>query len=660
MQVGDRVDVDGSVHVVLAISDRAYVLRDEASQQALEISRDELSRLTLGPTTSSPSRPIDDPMLLAYLDERTRAEVELWADTLRTLDVELAQNPARRRELLAEAISKLEGAGQVVSERTLRRKQSAFKEHGILSLVDGRHRNGRPPRTDPRILTALAEVMDAQSTASTGTGTRLINLTASALRREYGADAVAMPTDRTMRRLIKQLDRGRHTTGSAKNRQSIANRPDRPFSATTVSTPGEQVQIDSTVLDVMVSLGDGVAGRPELTIMLDVATRSILAAVLRAGGTKSTDLVVCLARALVPYDRRPSGRLETRSLATLAFETGCLLPEASYADFRARMPYIFPSSITTDRGKIFVSEHFKSVCETLGISLVLSAPHTPTDKGKVERTFKTINTLFTQYLKSYTGRSVEHRGLEVPVEKLNTLVEVQELLDEWIAVHWQNRPHGGLRDPLRPTVTLSPNEMFETMNSLAPQLQIPFTEDTYIELLPIQWRTIQAYGVSIDRRTYDSAALTALRRTSSPHKHKKGAWPIHVDPYNIQTVWIQLEGAWHPLQWAHAEYTGPLSTDVWDSVRKSNLFDRRRATEVEIADRTRALLEHAAQGTGREQKAIARSHAVNHAQPQEPTSPSARVPEQEAERGPSNDSEVIEMPRPRLRFDLFNPEDELE
>ncbi|GHE76462.1 hypothetical protein GCM10018782_57700 [Streptomyces griseoaurantiacus] len=50
--------------------------------------------------------------------------------------------------------------------------------------------------------------------------------------------------------------------------------------------PGELVMMDSTVLDAFVVLDDGVVERPELTIALDVATRSICAAVLRPKGTR--------------------------------------------------------------------------------------------------------------------------------------------------------------------------------------------------------------------------------------------------------------------------------------------------------------------------------------------------------------------------------------
>ena len=68
--------------------------------------------------------------------------------------------------------------------------------------------------------------------------------------------------------------------------------------------PGELMQIDSTPLDVLVLLDDGVHGRVELTGMIDVATRTVTAAVLRPS-TRSVDASVLLARTVTPEPMRP-------------------------------------------------------------------------------------------------------------------------------------------------------------------------------------------------------------------------------------------------------------------------------------------------------------------------------------------------------------------
>ena len=74
-----------------------------------------------------------------------------------------------------------------------------------------------------------------------------------------------------------------------------------------MAAPGEVVQIDSTPLDVLVLLDDGVPGRVEMTGMIDVATRVVPAAVLRPT-TKLVDASVLLARALTPSRCGRAGR----------------------------------------------------------------------------------------------------------------------------------------------------------------------------------------------------------------------------------------------------------------------------------------------------------------------------------------------------------------
>jgi putative transposase len=68
--------------------------------------------------------------------------------------------------------------------------------------------------------------------------------------------------------------------------------------------PGELMQIDSTALDVLVRLDSGTPGRVDLTAVIDVATRTVTAAVLRPA-TKSVDASLLLARTVTPEPMRP-------------------------------------------------------------------------------------------------------------------------------------------------------------------------------------------------------------------------------------------------------------------------------------------------------------------------------------------------------------------
>ena len=68
----------------------------------------------------------------------------------------------------------------------------------------------------------------------------------------------------------------------------------------------------------MVLLDDGVPVRAELTIAVDVATRTICAAVLRPVGTKAVDAALLLARMLVPEPMRPGWSAALRDVGVAA------------------------------------------------------------------------------------------------------------------------------------------------------------------------------------------------------------------------------------------------------------------------------------------------------------------------------------------------------
>jgi hypothetical protein len=61
-------------------------------------------------------------------------------------------------------------------------------------------------------------------------------------------------------------------------------------------------------------------------------------------------------------------------------------------------------------------------------------------KAICERTFRSVNTLFCQYVAGYTGPDVTRRGKDVAGQAAWTLPQLQELLDEWIVAGFSDRP----------------------------------------------------------------------------------------------------------------------------------------------------------------------------------------------------------------------------
>ncbi|MFB7552975.1 hypothetical protein [Streptomyces sp. NPDC056154] len=125
----------------------------------------------------------------------------------------------------------------------------------------------------------------------------------------------------------------------------------RKFTPTMALRPGEQVQIDTTRLDVLALYDDGSLGRPELTIAVDVATRAILAAVLCPAGTQAVDAALLLAEMAVPHPARPTWPdvLRFAHSAVLPGERLMSLDERLHG--AAARPVVVPETVVVDRGK---------------------------------------------------------------------------------------------------------------------------------------------------------------------------------------------------------------------------------------------------------------------------------------------------------------------
>ncbi|HEX2807143.1 MAG TPA: hypothetical protein VHN80_13345, partial [Kineosporiaceae bacterium] len=230
---------------------------------------------------------------------RPRAEYDPAAVSLR------ARETAKAEELKA--------AGEQVSLRTLQRMRRRYEQAGIGGLVDRRATRTYPlaGRVDERVVQAVREAMTATAQSSTVTRATLMRQVEQHLREQAqvdddvdGSGAPVMPSQATFYRLVEAIEAGRGTFSSARTRRSLAGRPDGAHALVTALRPGELMEIDSTPLDVLVVLDDGSTDRAELTGLVDIATRTLAAVVLRPS-TKAVDAALLLARALTPQPLRP-------------------------------------------------------------------------------------------------------------------------------------------------------------------------------------------------------------------------------------------------------------------------------------------------------------------------------------------------------------------
>jgi len=504
----------------------------------------------------------------------------------------------RQRELAK--IAELQAAGHPIALRTLQRKRLAYQRKGLLGLLDTRLSTPSSPtgRANPQAVAAVAQAVGEQADASTGTADRL-RRRAEEILAESGADPqAAMPSRAGFYRLLQGVSAGKHALGSARTRQSQARRPDGPFGTVDAFRPGEWMQIDSSPLNIAARLDNGMTDRPELTWIIDLATRTIPAAVLRPAA-RSADAALLLARCLTPEPMRPGWADALRMSRSVLPHLRLAGIDQRLADASAR-PVIAPGTIVCDHGKVFISQTFRNACRAMGINFQPTLKGSPWQKGNVENSFGSVDTLFAQYVAGYVGNSVENRGRNADQAAAWSIVELQALLDEWIVSTWQNRPHDGLRDPLAPGRALTPNEKYAALVEAAGYVPVPLSQNDYIELLQVEWRAINAYGVKISHRTYSSRALRRHARQPSGVKTRGDLWEVHRDPYDVSRIWVRnhREGGWIEATWNHLRAgPEPFGDLAWEQAQR--MLARRgsdKPTEREIAAAASDLLSRAGKG----------------------------------------------------------------
>jgi putative transposase len=578
LRPGDWVQYGGGEHQVVALAGTSVRLRSAAGAESVVLASYLVASPEFEVSGWEPPSGVEPAGLLDGLPpEAVAAARELEAHVVEAVTgfgpgvapgtaARPAYDPSATTQLQRDAAKACELG---VGVRTVQEYRARYARQGLLGLVDRRVLRGRSVtgRCDARLVAAVREALDAETGNSTGTRARLMRRVVKAVQDAYGPGVVPVPGKTVFYELVDALSAGRHTFGSAATRRQAANRPAGPFTPALAARPGEQVQIDSTPLDVMVLAEPGLTVRADLTIAVDVATRTVGAAVLRPVGTKAVDAALLLARMLVPEPMRP-GWAETLAMSA------SVLPHARLAAIDARMeaaaarPVIVPDTIVIDGGKVFISETFTRACARLGTSVQRARPRTPTDKSVAEATFGSVNTLLAQHLAGYTGRNPDRRGDRVAEQAAWTVPDLQDLLDEWLVV-WQNRPHDALRDPLFPRRAMSPNEKYAALVAAAGYLPVPLTGEDYLELLPVTWRVINDYGIRIDYRTYDHADLAPWRRQHSGVTARKGLWEVHYDPYDLSRVFVRTPAGWVTAPWTHLPMvSAPFADFTWRHARE--------------------------------------------------------------------------------------------
>ena len=564
VRAGTRLWFDGQAWTVCEVLTGMVRLQDGSSGFRTVTIGDLLASAS-GVDGPGDEKPVDAALpsvALAALTSKQRGEVEREAAVLSRLLAEMSSAEAAAGSVQLKAAAEVLG----VSVRTVRRRLRRFDALGPAGLVDERLLKDARRTVDPRWDEACIGVLEEFTNQSTPSQQTVIRRATKAFL-AAAPDGVA-PSRPTAYRRLGELDHGRYTFGEAKQRRSVAKRPEGVLGQLRPTRPGEYVLLDGYKLDVFAM--EPVTMRwvnTELTVAMDLFDRSIKGMRLRPVAAKSADVASVLFQALTPQ------QWGTRTDSPTGPYVG--VPEHVVLGSVG----VLPDTIVIDHGNVYTSEHTLSVCRRLGISIQPAIPNKPTDKPALERFFRSLRLSLLDKLTGYKGPNIHSRGQDVERGAFYYVDELEQLIREWVGDVYHRKAHRGLVDPRLPRVELSPEEMFNRGIAISGLLRLPSAEQLHYEFLEVVWRQIHHYGVDIDGRRYDGAALNPYRgRTSSHGGVHRGKWPFLVDVDDVRTVVFQdpADRAWHRLEWRLASgINAPFSKDAAEYTRRVSVVEQR-------------------------------------------------------------------------------------
>ena len=295
-----------------------------------------------------------------------------------------------------------------------------------------------------------------------------------------------------------------------------------------VTMPLEQVQIDHTVIDLIVvdERDRQPIGRPYLTLAIDVFTRCVLGMVV----TLEAPSAVSVAHAAC--DKRPW-------LEGLNVEMDWPMSG------KPRLLYL-------DNAAEFKSEALRRGCEQHGIRLDYRPPGQPHYGGIVERIIGTAMQMIHDELPGTTFSNPGQRG-EYDSEKMATLT-LREL-ERWLALAvgtYHGSVHNGLLQP--PAARWA-----EAVERVGVPAVVTRPTAFLVDFLPVIRRTLTRTGFVIDHIHYYADALKPwiARRERLP------AFLIRRDPRDISRIWVLEPEGQHYLEIHYRTLSHPAVT-LWE------------------------------------------------------------------------------------------------
>lgn len=424
------------------------------------------------------------------------------------------------------------------------------------------------------------------------------------------AQKLRVPARNTVALRIASLDplkatRRREGQDASRNLQGAGGVPPA------VTTPLAQVQIDHTVIDLIVvdERDRQPIGRPYLTIAIDVFTRCVVGMVVTLEAPSAVSVGLYLAHAAC--DKRPW-------LEILDVEMDWPMSGK-------------PMLLYLDNAAEFKSEALRRGCEQHGIRLDYRPLGQPHYGGIVERIIGTAMQMIHDELPGTTFSNPGQRG-EYASEKMAALT-LREL-ERWLALAvgtYHGSVHNGMLQP--PAARWA-----EAVECVGVPAVVTRTTAFLVDFLPIIRRTLTRTGFVIDHIHYryyaDALKPWIARRDRLP------AFLIRRDPRDISRIWVLEPEGLHYLEIPYRTLSHPAVT-LWEqrqALAKLRQQGREQVDELALfrmIGQMREIVTTAQKATRKARRdADRRRHLKASARPDKPVPPEVDVADPQADNLP--------------------------
>lgn len=316
---------------------------------------------------------------------------------------------------------------------------------------------------------------------------------------------VSAPSLNTVRLRIQWLDpyivtRKRDGADAARALESAGGVPPK------VVSPLEQVQIDHTIIDIMIvdDINRQTIGRPYITVAIDVFSRCLIGVLITLEAPSAVSVGLCLAHAVC--DKRPW-------LERLGVDVDW--PMAGK-----------PLLIYVDNGAEFKSEALRRGCEQHGISLEYRPLGKTHYGGIIERVIGTL----MQKIHGLPGTTFSNPSQKGDYDSEAKAVLTLNELERWLALAVSHY-HGSIHHGLNQTPASRWSEGIVQFGNVLP---ITKPRAFLVDFLPVLRRQINRTGFLVDHIAYYSDVL----KPWIANRNQLQKFIIRRNPLDLSRIWV--------------------------------------------------------------------------------------------------------------------------